>query len=620
MLLHVHENDSMLLRLRLAAVTALVVFGITAPAFAQSAENVAVVINDDSAASQAIGEHYVKERRIPAANVFHISVAPDETIPRTVYQSAIEQPITNAIARGNLQDRILYIVLTKGVPLRIDGGGGAEGTGASVDSELTLLYRRMVGLPVTTIGRTVNPYFLDKADIREARHFTHRDYDIYLVTRLDAFTVDEALSLIDAALTPRTDGTFVLDERAALVNAEGDRWLDAAAARLHAVKPDASVALEKTVKPAPAESPVLGYASWGSTDPQLQHRTTGQRFVNGSLAMTLVGADARTFQPPPPDWSPMKDPRNQATWFAGSPQSLVGDLIRDGATGVVGSVGEPFVAGAPRPDIALPAYAAGFNLVESFYLATPALSWQTVVVGDPLCSPFGGTPLPRGELDPAIDRTTELPALFSARRLVVARAALKNDDAVAPLLVRADSRLARGDTAGGRAVLQEAIQQAPTLVGPHLQLAMIDESTGDHDAANRLYRRILVLQPDNAVALNNLAYALAVYSKDAMTAKPLAERAVRVSKRNPTIVDTLAWIEHLLGDDVLAATLLEEAMKGAPTNAEVRLHAAFVAAARGQTAEARLRLEESLKRNPELARRSDVVGLQSTLSTAQKSR
>ena len=35
--------------------------------------------------------------------------------------------------------------------------------------------------------------------LREAKPFTHRDYDIYLVTRLDAYTVDEAMALVGKA-------------------------------------------------------------------------------------------------------------------------------------------------------------------------------------------------------------------------------------------------------------------------------------------------------------------------------------------------------------------------------------------------------------------------------------
>jgi hypothetical protein len=39
-----------------------------------------------------------------------------------------------------------------------------------------------------------------------------------------------------------------------------------------------------------------------------------------------------------------------------------------------------------RPEYVLPAYASGRNLAESYYLGMPFLSWQGVVLGDPLCA------------------------------------------------------------------------------------------------------------------------------------------------------------------------------------------------------------------------------------------
>jgi hypothetical protein len=39
----------------------------------------------------------------------------------------------------------------------------------------------------------------------------------------------------------------------------------------------------------------------------------------------------------------------------------------------------------PHPHYLLPAYFHGRNLAESYYLAIPGLSWQNIVVGDPLC-------------------------------------------------------------------------------------------------------------------------------------------------------------------------------------------------------------------------------------------
>ena len=55
-----------------ASLWLLLLCAIAAPAAAQTAENVAVVINEASAESRQIGEYYVKAREIPAANVIRL--------------------------------------------------------------------------------------------------------------------------------------------------------------------------------------------------------------------------------------------------------------------------------------------------------------------------------------------------------------------------------------------------------------------------------------------------------------------------------------------------------------------------------------------------------------------
>ncbi len=194
---------------------------------AQGPENVALVINDQSAASQRVGDYYAAKRAIPASNVIHIRVADSETIDRIRYGLLIERPIAEALTRQGLQDRILYLVLTKGIPLRITGSTGESGTVSSVDSELTLLYRRMAGATIPIAGWIPNPYFLGARPIGDAETFTHRRFDIYLVTRLDAFTTDEALALVDRALSPSREGKIVLDEKSTLIDRGGDAWLRA---------------------------------------------------------------------------------------------------------------------------------------------------------------------------------------------------------------------------------------------------------------------------------------------------------------------------------------------------------------------------------------------------------
>jgi len=584
---------------------------------AQTAENVAVVINDASAESKQIGEYYIKAREIPAANVIRLKTTTDESIQPAAFLATIQAPIANALIRNNSIDRILYIVLTKGIPLRVLGTTGPEGTVASVDSELTLLYRRMVGRPVLTRGKIANPYFQGTKPIDEAKPFTHRDHDIYLVSRLDAFTVDEAISLIVKGAQPSRDGRVVLDQRDALVNRTGEDWMAMAAQNLNKEGFGARVTLETTPKPARGISPVIGYFSWGSTDPQNRVRVMKMDFSPGALAATFVSTDARTFKEPPADWVPTNI-NDRAQFFGGSPQSLVGDLIREGATGVAGQVSEPYLESAVRPDVLFPAYLSGFNLIESFYLAIPHLSWQTIVVGDPLCVPFPRKPLSRADIDGGIDAELELPAFFAKRKVEATLASMPGaNERVARLVARGETLNTRGDRAGARRLIEQASEQAPDVLRPHELIAELALLSGDAAGAAEQYRKIIVLQPSNAVALNNLAYDIAVREKKPMEAIAMARRAMALAPRDPTVLDTVGWIEYLLGNTAEATKMLVQAARGTPQNPEVRLHAAFALAAQGARAAAQTELQAALKLLPDLEKRQDVQQLKTRLETPQ---
>jgi uncharacterized protein (TIGR03790 family) len=589
------------------------VLGAAALAHAQSAENVAVVINEASADSRRIGEYYVQKRGVPATNVIRIRTAAEEQVEVRVFAQEIERPIADVLSRENLQDRILYLVLTKGVPLLITGTGGRQATRASVDSELTLLYRRLTGRAVITAGPIPNPYFLGAAAIREAQQFTHRRYDMFLVARLDGFSVADVIALINRAQMPAQDGRVVLDQRAGFSGGVGDVWLEQAARRLQDLGHGTRVVLEDTERPARDVENVLGYYSWGSNDAQNRVRRFGMKFVPGALASLFVSTDARTFTPPSEAWLPSED-QDPKTWHAGSPQSLVGDLIREGATGVAANVGEPFLDGSIRPEILFPAYLAGFNLVEAFYLALPTVSWQTVVIGDPLCAPFRKSVLTAAAIEEPLDPATELPAVFSKWRTEVGRQTLKGvpPEAVS-LIIKAQSRLTRGDRVGARTAFEEATKIAPQAAGAQLQLAELYDTAGEWNKAVERYRLVLKHQPDNLPALNNLAYALASKQNSPADGLPFARRAATLAPSNPSIVDTLAWIDHLLGNSKDAATRLRPIVQKSTGLSEVHLHAAIIFAAAGDPAEAEEQLAEALRLDPKLVGRDDVKTLQNQL-------
>jgi uncharacterized protein (TIGR03790 family) len=588
-----------------------VLLALAPKASAQSSENVAVVVNDRSEASTRIGAYYVEKRGIPSDNVIRISAAPDESISRADYLAAIQEPIQRALVQKLLHDRILYIVLTKGVPLRIKGDGGPSGTVSSVDSELTLLYRRKSGLPAPIIGHVPNPYFLGDRPIAGAERFSHRAHDIYLVTRLDGFTVDEVIALIDRAQAPARSGRIVLDQRSGLHSDNtGDRWLAEAAARLGS----ATALLEPTTNPARDVDDVLGYYSWGSNDAANRSRRFGMRFVNGALAATFVSTDGRSLQPPPDDWNPSGNWNDRARLYAGSPQTLIGDLIREGATGVAAHVAEPYLGSTIRPQILFPAYLSGKNLAESFYLAMPHLSWQTIVIGDPLCSPFGGQILSRSDLEDPVDPATELPGLFARRRMNQLRQGFKGTpDPVLALLARAERSLQQEDTPGARTFLEQAVEKAPDLWTVQLQLATLAEQAGDHDVAAARYREVLRVQPNQYVALNNLAFSLATRKKAYEEAFPLAKRAVAMAPQLASTRDTLGWIEYLRGNHAEAVASLTEAVRLAPANAEIRLHLAVASAAAGDLTAARQHLQRAVALDPAIDKTPESQDLRKRL-------
>jgi uncharacterized protein (TIGR03790 family) len=611
------------MRTRVGLRTSLVLVGLlawSAPAVAQSAENVAVVINDDSPDSQKVGEYYVRARSIPETNVIRIRTELTEAIDRDAYAKTIEQPIATAIGRAALQDRVLYLVLTKGVPLRINGSTGHEGTVASVDSELAVLYRRMTGDPVSVRGRIDNPYYLGVKPVSEAKPFTHRAHDIFLVSRLDGFTAEDAMALVDRALKASAEGRIVLDQRAAaLSDGIGDRWLAEAARRLKDNEQGERVVLETTTTAARDVDNVLGYYSWGSNDPANRVRRFNMRFVPGALAAMFVSSDARTMESPPDEWMPASNWNDTKTWFGGSPQSLIGDLIREGATGVAGHVAEPYLQSAARPEILFPAYLAGFNLIEAFYLALPHLSWQTIVVGDPLCVPFPRKTLTRAEIEDAPDPQTEFPGLFARRRVERGRATLPNvpPEAVT-LLLLSEARLARNDSAGAAQALEEATRLAPSLQGAQTQLGVLYGQSGQTAKSLELYRNILKTQPNNLVALNNMAYLLAVDLNTPKDGLPFARKAAAIAPEDPNVLDTLGWVLHLLGDDQEAAKHFSEAVGRGTNNVEIRVHAAIVFAAVGRNSEAQAQIKEAIRIEPTAARRPDVLEVRKRLANLQK--
>jgi uncharacterized protein (TIGR03790 family) len=337
-------------------------------------ETVLVVINENSPLSKAVGEYYARRRSVPVRNVCRLRTTDQEQISRSVYDREVAAPIAACLKTGGLADQIVYIATTMGVPLKVNGSGGAGGNRASVDSELTLLYSDLKSKTHRLAGIIPNPFF-GKTDVP----FTRPQFPIYLVTRLAGYDFNDIKGLIDRSLAARNRGTIVLDQKSGGDEA-GNDWLRDAAIRLPANR----VTFDESTLVLEGARNVIGLASWGSNDPNRKKRFLGFQWLPGAIMTEFVSTNARTFERPPDSWQ-FGTWKDKTSHFAGSPQSLTADYVREGVTGASGHVYEPYLAMTPRPNYLFPAYLAGRTLAESFYIAMPALSWMNVVIGDPLC-------------------------------------------------------------------------------------------------------------------------------------------------------------------------------------------------------------------------------------------
>ena len=176
-----------------------------------------LVINADSPTSVAIAKDYSHRRGIKKSVAIHcadsaVSTA-NETIALADYKSKIAEPISKYLAA---HPEINFIVLTKGVPIRIDGGetGSRDlhSTGnlhPSVDSYLAGVdYPSIQGatkISITGSGATgfvwLNRYW------NQPGPFSHVKYGGY-VTRLDGYTLADAESLVTRAIeAEKTEST-----------------------------------------------------------------------------------------------------------------------------------------------------------------------------------------------------------------------------------------------------------------------------------------------------------------------------------------------------------------------------------------------------------------------------
>lgn len=346
----------------------------------------AVLVNADQPAGLPIAREFMAHRGIPEANLISLPLGRAETMEWKDYATRVLGPLrTRLLAAGLLEGqwsettdprgrtgflptgktRLQWLVLIHGVPLKMAPSGikglnpnnPVKGDQASLDSELALL-----ALPnVDPDGARPNPWYGNTAAEAD---------DVIRVARLDGASPE--------AVRRALRGTWEAEAKGLRGRAyvdlggpypEGDEWFRACLGPLKELgfNPDTEESKAPFPTTARADAPAF-YFGWYSQKPNGRFGQKITRLAPGAIALHLHSFSGASLHNPEASWAP---------W-----------LVEQGAGLTFGNVYEPYLSLTVRPDRLLQGLHQGLSAGEAAWFATPSVSWQGIVLGDPFYQPY----------------------------------------------------------------------------------------------------------------------------------------------------------------------------------------------------------------------------------------
>ncbi len=353
-------------------------------------DEVVVLYNSEMPGSKKLAEYYAAKRKIPAENLVGLPMPKKGKIKRVEYDKFIGAPLKKVFGekgwwklkeasngvRHAFENKVKVIVSMYGVPYGVDNVKGmAQSEGvklnafnkyncASVDSELAAL--SMSGVAI--YNRVANRYF--RRDIS----FNKADLPyMMLVGRIDADSPETCKRMIDDALEVEETGLWgmaYLDKSKKPGSYKrGDEWIAEIEKTnwMYGIPTTMDENKDTYLTNYPMRD-VAMYFGWYTSKVNGPFLNPDFKFKKGAVAVHLHSYSASNLRNPRVRW--------------------VGPLLSKGAAATVGNVYEPYLTGSHYFNILHDRLTQGYSLVESAYMAIPFLSWQNVVLGDPLYQPY----------------------------------------------------------------------------------------------------------------------------------------------------------------------------------------------------------------------------------------
>ena len=140
-----------------------------------------------------------------------------------------------------------------------------------------------------------------------------------------------------------------------------------------------------------------------------------------------------------------------------------------------------------------------------------------------------------------------------------------------------------------------------------------DRALADKDfaAAEAHYRSVMEVQPNNAMAMNNVAWLLGQQKRPGALA--LAEKANDLLPNQPALMDTLAYLLALENQAARAVVVQKKAIAAAPDNHGLRLTLAKIYLQSGDKAQARTELSALAQLGDKFGAQAEVTKLMGSL-------
>lgn len=390
-----------------------------ASVFALEPNEILVIANSDIGASVQLAQYYCARRGVPAGNILALPLGAtlNDTIARNDYEKQLAEPIRKKVSDYDFAAKIKCLLTTYGVPIKV----GKRGPLKDQQDKLTQLEKlaeqektRIEQLKqngVTDTAKEMKDTKLKLAQLQleidfivgketnasvdsELSMVLFGNYELYrwqpnrlkdnplglysntlMVSRLDGPSFEIAKGLIDKAITAEKtglrgiayiDSRGIIDDKKPYSTGYFDQSLRdlAVITRFRTGMTVKEERTEKLFEPNSCPQTAI-YCGWYS----LKKYVDAFDFVDGAIGYHISSWEAVD----------LRDP-NSSQWCPA--------MLKHGITATLGAVDEPYLHSFPEPKEFFLELFNGRCLVEAYYHTNPFNSWQLVLIGDPMYTPF----------------------------------------------------------------------------------------------------------------------------------------------------------------------------------------------------------------------------------------